>query len=88
MTIQITIYEIRVKTSKFISESENVWFTNKNKAIHKMLTNISKNKIINCLRMDKGTRVVILNSAKYISKKNKVLEDKSKLKKLGFESEL
>ena len=73
-----------VKTSKFISESKNVRSTNKNKAIHKTLTNISKKRSIKYLGIDKGTRVVILNSAEYINKMYKMLEDKSEFKKLDF----
>ena len=34
--------------------------------------------------MDKGNGIVILNTTDYINQMNKILEDKSKFKKLDF----
>ena len=45
---------------------------------------ISNNSNIKCLRMDKGNGIVILDTTYYINKMNKILEDKSKFKKLDF----
>ena len=52
--------------------------------MNKALTKISHDKSIKCLKMDKGNGVVILNRKEYIKKMNKILEYKSKFKKLDF----
>ena len=80
-----TLDSLRNKTVKFISESIKVCSSNKNKAIHKSLLGISRNKSIKCLRMDKSNGVVILNTEDYIEKMDVIIQDKSKFKELEFD---
>ena len=76
---------LRNSTTKFISESNKACATNKNKAIHRTLINLARNKNIRCLNMDKGNGVVIMNTKDYNDKMNKILEDGSRFKKLNFD---
>ena len=59
----------------FFSESDKVCANNKNKAIHRTLINLSRNKKnISCLNMDKGNGFVILNNVLLEETTNKVMK--------------
>ena len=53
---------LRNSTTKFVSESRKVCDTNKNRAIHKTIIGLSKNKNIRCLNTDKEKVIVVLNT--------------------------
>ena len=50
---------------KFFSESDKVCANNKNKAIHRTLINLSMNKNIRCLNMDKRNGIVQIQKTKF-----------------------
>ena len=76
--------KLREATDNFLHESRNVCNTKKNKAIHNTLKSISLNSKIKCLKMDKGVGIVVLNTEDYYSKLDKIVEDKSKFRKIDY----
>ena len=65
-TLNYDMQESLINSStKFISENNKACATNKNKAIHRTLINLSRNKNIRCLNMDKKNGIVQIQKTKF-----------------------
>ena len=66
----------------FINDSRNICGSQKNQAKHKVLKNLANNKKLKICKFDKGAGVAILNSNDYYEKLEKIVNDKTKFKKI------
>ena len=82
---KLLLNKIRHATDSFINAAKQAASTRINLALHKVLSNLRRDKTIRVCSFDKGTGIVILNADDYNKKLSDIVLDKSKFKEVKVE---
>ena len=79
--------KIKFNVNSFVKSSNSVCSKFSNQKFHSTLKNLSHNKSIKIVNMDKGNGVVIMNTKDYYAKLDKIVLDKTKFEEIKFNTD-